>query len=141
MALLVYIEDFRAPKSALESSASRPFAPLIDRTVGEAARLRRADAITLVPKALPGEGLTLSNSGNSSSRKAPECRRMTLKDYAWLPHEYGMRPDTRPGAPFLADVTEGITHCPPLRLPLRPGQEHRHGRSRRRGHLRGLPLP
>lgn len=112
--LLVYIEDFKGTEERARIECFQAVRALIDRTVGEAARLRRADAITLVPKAPSGEGLTLSEFREFLFEKAPECRRMTLKDYAWLPHEYGMRPDTRPGAPLLADVTEGITHCPPL---------------------------
>ena len=112
--LLVYIEDFKGTEERVRIECFQAVRALIDRTVGEAARLRRADAITLVPKAPSGEGLTLSEFREFLFEKAPECRRMTLKDYAWLPHEYGMRPDTRPGAPLLADVTEGITHCPPL---------------------------
>lgn len=112
--LLVYIEDFKDTEERARIECFQAVRALIDRTVGEAARLRRADAITLVPKAPSGEGLTLSEFREFLFEKAPECRRMTLKDYAWLPHEYGMRPDTRPGAPLLADVTEGITHCPPL---------------------------
>ena len=112
--LLVYIEDFKGTEERARIECFQAVRALIDRTVGEAARLRRADAITLVPKAPSGEGLTLSEFGEFLFEKAPECRRMTLKDYAWLPHEYGMRPDTRPGAPLLADVTDGITHCPPL---------------------------
>ena len=112
--LLVYIEDFKGTEEHARIECFQAVRALIDRTVGEAARLRRADAITLVPKAPSGEGLTLSEFREFLFEKAPECRRMTLKDYAWLPHEYGMRPDTRPGAPLLADVTEGITHCPPL---------------------------
>lgn len=112
--LLVYIEDFKGTEERARIECFQAVRVLIDRTVGEAARLRRADAITLVPKAPSGEGLTLSEFREFLFEKAPECRRMTLKDYAWLPHEYGMRPDTRPGAPLLADVTEGITHCPPL---------------------------
>lgn len=112
--LLVYIEDFKGTEERARIECFQAVRALIDRTVGEAARLRRADAITLVPKAPSGEGLTLSEFREFLFEKAPECRRMTLKDYAWLPHEYGMRPDTRPGAPLLADVTDGITHCPPL---------------------------
>ena len=112
--LLVYIEDFKGTEERARIECFQAVRALIDRTVGEAARLRRADAITLVPKAPSGEGLTLSEFREFLFEKAHECRRMTLKDYAWLPHEYGMRPDTRPGAPLLADVTEGITHCPPL---------------------------
>ena len=112
--LLVYIEDFKGTEERARIECFQAVRALIDRTVGEAARLRRADAITLVPKAPSGEGLTLSEFREFLFEKAPECRRMTLKDYAWLPHEYGMRPNTRPGAPLLADVTEGITHCPPL---------------------------
>lgn len=112
--LLVYIEDFKGTEERARIECFQAVRALIDRTVGEAARLRRADAITLVPKAPSGEGLTLSEFREFLFEKAPECRRMTLKDYAWLPHEYGMRPDTRPAAPLLADVTEGITHCPPL---------------------------
>ena len=112
--LLVYIEDFKGTEERARIECFQAVRALIDRTVGEAARLRRAAAITLVPKAPSGEGLTLSEFREFLFEKAPECRRMTLKDYAWLPHEYGMRPDTRPGAPLLADVTEGITHCPPL---------------------------
>lgn len=112
--LLVYIEDFKGTEERARIECFQAVRGLIDRTVGEAARLRRADAITLVPKAPSGEGLTLSEFREFLFEKAPECRRMTLKDYAWLPHEYGMRPDTRPGAPLLADVTDGITHCPPL---------------------------
>lgn len=112
--LLVYIEDFKGTEERARIECFQAVRALIDRTVGEAARLRRADAITLVPKAPSGEGLTLSEFREFLFEKAPECRRMTLKDYAWLPHEYGVRPDTRPGAPLLADVTEGITHCPPL---------------------------
>ena len=112
--LLVYIEDFKGTEERVRIECFQAVRALIDRTVGEAARLRRADAITLVPKAPSGEGLTLSEFREFLFEKAPECRRMTLKDYAWLPHEYGMRPDTRPGAPLLADVTDGITHCPPL---------------------------
>lgn len=112
--LLVYIEDFKGTEERARIECFQAVRALFDRTVGEAARLRRADAITLVPKAPSGEGLTLSEFREFLFEKAPECRRMTLKDYAWLPHEYGMRPDTRPGAPLLADVTEGITHCPPL---------------------------
>lgn len=112
--LLVFVEGFTGADDRARWECFQAVRALIDRTVGEAARLRRADAITLVPKAPSGEGLTLSEFREFLFDKAPECRRITLKDYAWLPHEYGMRPDTRPGAPLLADVTEGITHCPPL---------------------------
>lgn len=71
--LLVYIEDFKGTEERARIECFQAVRALIDRTVGEAARLRRADAITLVPKALRAKASRSPNSGNSSSRRRPNA--------------------------------------------------------------------
>lgn len=112
--LKVYVEGYNSAMERGTYDCFHAVRTLLDRALGEAVRLRWCDAITLLDKAPPGEGLTLLEMRDFLSEKVPGCFDMTLEAYTRMPHEYGLSPNRNPQAPLLADVTEGLTRCPPL---------------------------
>lgn len=112
--LKVYVDGFNAADDHARLECFNAVRILIDRAVGEAVRLRFADTISLLEKAPSGEGLSLLELRDFLFEHAPGCREMSLETYARMPHEYGLSPNRDPHAPLLGDVSEGVTHCPPL---------------------------
>ena len=135
--LLVYIEDFKGTEERARIECFQAVRALIDRTVGEAARLRhhaRAEGpFGRRPHALRIQGIPLREGARMQAHDAQGLRLAAA----------GVRHAARHEARCAASGRRHRGHhaLPAARLPLRPGQEHRHGRSRRRRRLRGLPLP
>lgn len=112
--LMVYVENSASFDEPAFFECFHAVRTLIDRAVGEAARLRWADSISLCRAAPEGTGLTLLEFADFLRENAPDSVHETLENYALMPHEYRMRPDRSPDAPLLADVRKGVTLCPPL---------------------------
>ena len=98
------------------SSCFAGLAALFDAAVGEAARLRWLDAMTLLRRPLLEPGLKLWELPDFLHAHAPESEGYRLAEYAAFRADYMLKPNADPDIDLLFDIFEGDTICPQLRL-------------------------